>query len=941
MQMESLNRYAILLAIGLLSSLDVVAWPDTLGSDAEHLFHSTAIGAQERQPFGRILWVSFDQDRNLCYGGAIRGYPCVGSDWTGPVELPPRMFGYDVTAVRSYAFENCPDVTEILIPEEIREIDKDAFIGCENVRIVIGSQTTPCERHGETCRFVTVKPQKDTPGEERVYCRDCMKRLETVSVPALGYEYNSAFCTNMLENTFLTYRIVDGEASVRGTYIDKPAIRSDYAGRFEIPSVIRHDGHDYPVTSLYNMCFCSCTNLTEVVVPASVRSIGYYVFDMAPALKRITFLGDAPEVGVNPFGNSTATLFSRYGTDGWGSVPGAWQGMAVDWADPPEPIDLTDRRGSPGTEVGYWSFDNGSSEEYYEASDLGLVQDDGYAEFGLRWRDYPYDRDLGPGYLLVDTTGNARFPFDADLRSDAVEMDFLAQFRPTDEPPDIAAVTPTAQEGRMVVRIEGLSVLVPGRFAIFAYEVDPDDQRDVRLAVVSDRLYVTDVVIPTTVDEWWNVEAEWRTLSLRMDGDGVAVTCEGQVAACDGVMKFPYADPNASSLVNGISVRGTGFMDEVRIRRAQDKVIVDIPRSLPWGPEPSVPEVRVVDPFRGLLTEGVDYECSITDNTALGTARVTVTGKGLYTGTLERTFEVVRERIRLPETRTGLCGWRGTREVPFVYDGMPAEFSFFVSDEITESDVEITGTTNAVNAGSYKATAKGELRRIVPGEYSDTVYVTEVDETLDWQITSRPITGEGIEVVLSGPTNLWATGLAVSPPSVRSVYDSGLGRALVISDWTSSAPGRYQPGSYTITVTGRGNYSGTRRIGWSLLDPSGTTSVGGVDVPNSWLKAKAVPVDGGLVAALCGLTGKTDAGGRPLAVWEDYVMGTDPMNPDSKFRTFIRIVDGRPVVSYDPDLGAERKYTVLGSADLKTWCEVDPTNPGETRYFKVSVEMPE
>lgn len=76
-------------------------------------------------------------------------------------------------------------------------------------------------------------------------------------------------------------------------------------------------------------------------------------------------------------------------------------------------------------------------------------------------------------------------------------------------------------------------------------------------------------------------------------------------------------------------------------------------------------------------------------------------------------------------------------------------------------------------------------------------------------------------------------------------------------------------------------------------------------------------------------------------VWECYVAGEDPTDKDSKFAADITVgEDGKPVVSWNPDLGSERVYKILGSTDLKTWVEVPEGKEANYNFFKVSVEMP-
>ena len=82
---------------------------------------------------------------------------------------------------------------------------------------------------------------------------------------------------------------------------------------------------------------------------------------------------------------------------------------------------------------------------------------------------------------------------------------------------------------------------------------------------------------------------------------------------------------------------------------------------------------------------------------------------------------------------------------------------------------------------------------------------------------------------------------------------------------------------------------------------------------------------------------KTTPGGATMAVWQDWIAGTCPTNPASVFLADIAVSNGVPVVSWTPDLGAERDYVVLGKSNLldRTW---GPTNAG-SRFFQVEVRL--
>lgn len=92
------------------------------------------------------------------------------------------------------------------------------------------------------------------------------------------------------------------------------------------------------------------------------------------------------------------------------------------------------------------------------------------------------------------------------------------------------------------------------------------------------------------------------------------------------------------------------------------------------------------------------------------------------------------------------------------------------------------------------------------------------------------------------------------------------------------------------------------------------------------------------------LTGKKDASGSLLNVWHDYVAGTNPTDEKDVFRARIEFVDGRPVVTWSPNLNESyrtRTYKVYGRRSLS--CDDAweyPANSAVHRFFKVDVSMP-
>lgn len=82
------------------------------------------------------------------------------------------------------------------------------------------------------------------------------------------------------------------------------------------------------------------------------------------------------------------------------------------------------------------------------------------------------------------------------------------------------------------------------------------------------------------------------------------------------------------------------------------------------------------------------------------------------------------------------------------------------------------------------------------------------------------------------------------------------------------------------------------------------------------------------------------ANGRTL--WANWLTGLDPANPDDDFTLSIAVTNGVPSLSWTPDLGAARTYTILGCRDLPPaggWIVVPKAELPTTtnRFFKVTV----
>ena len=122
--------------------------------------------------------------------------------------------------------------------------------------------------------------------------------------------------------------------------------------------------------------------------------------------------------------------------------------------------------------------------------------------------------------------------------------------------------------------------------------------------------------------------------------------------------------------------------------------------------------------------------------------------------------------------------------------------------------------------------------------------------------------------------------------------------------------------------------------------------VEGVPIPFHWLIDSGVydPLTGRSASQVAnGGTGKFLNGAETM-MWQEYVAGTDPMNETSVFEARISMVDGKPQISWSPDLNengtaSNRVYTIWGRESLDDQ-DAWSTPPNSLhRFFKVCVEM--
>lgn len=206
--------------------------------------------------------------------------------------------------------------------------------------------------------------------------------------------------------------------------------------------------------------------------------------------------------------------------------------------------------------------------------------------------------------------------------------------------------------------------------------------------------------------------------------------------------------------------------------------------SFPYDGSDKRPEVTVKS-GNNTLTASSDYTVSYSNNRAVGTATVTISGRNNYTGSASKSFRIVPADIANFTASLSAS--------TFGYDGSKKEPSATVKsgNKTLTSGTDFTVSySNNTNTGTAKATIKGK------GNYSGTI-------TKEFTITPADIS----QLTASLSADIFRYNGAEQKPSVT--VKSGDKTLVPDTDFTVSYSDNIDVGTATVTITGQGNYTGS------------------------------------------------------------------------------------------------------------------------------------
>ena len=297
------------------------------------------------------------------------------------------------------------------------------------------------------------------------------------------------------------------------------------------------------------------------------------------------------------------------------------------------------------------------------------------------------------------------------------------------------------------------------------------------------------VTVVVTPDDNWSTKtvtaqayAEWGDAQAPQHRAGVTILDDLTVSSTDNVNEWTFTMPATKVQVNA----------EYRKMLTHPTISIEDIASVTYTGSAKKPSVTVKDGDYTLV-EGKDYTVTYSNNTNAGTATVTITGKGNYTGSVSKNFTInkaSRDVTFNPYHFTRTFGDPDFTIVPTTSGGGILSYS---SNDISIATVNSsTGKVHIVGVGKVRITARlsgSSNYRPASDWYEVTVVAKEVAATMIGEIAEQTYTG--------------------SPLTPAVVVTDGDATLTEETDYTVEYTNNTETGEATVTITGKGNYTGT------------------------------------------------------------------------------------------------------------------------------------
>lgn len=224
-------------------------------------------------------------------------YIVSGRRVTGDLVIPESYKGKPVTAISSYGFQSCPELTSVVIPDSVTSLGENMFIDCLKLTSVkIGSGVKSIgEAAFAKCTgltSITIPDSVTSIGKNAFYgCSGLTSIVIPNSVTSIG-DYAFSECTGLT-----SVEIGDGVVSLgKEVFSECTGLTSVKLGSGVLTIGVRAFQNctgltsitiPNSVTTIEATAFADCTGLTSITIPDSVTTIEVAAFADCFALKNV------------------------------------------------------------------------------------------------------------------------------------------------------------------------------------------------------------------------------------------------------------------------------------------------------------------------------------------------------------------------------------------------------------------------------------------------------------------------------------------------------------------------------------------------------------------------------------------------------------------------------------------------------------------------------
>ena len=566
---------------------------------------------------------------------------------------------------------NWNDLLEsVSIPDTVTFLGYWSFCACYNLKTA--NIPASCEFMGNFVFTNTSLTQLHIPAALTEILSDAFGHecpIETITVDPANPVYrmvNGALCT---DTTLVKYAIGGEQTEYTVpegiTYIDTFAFqRADKLTKINLPSTL---------VEINNSAFEYCSNLTHVEIPSGTTTLGNFVFSYCPRLISIIIPASVTEIDRDlVFNNNNTTIYGVEGSyaqtyaQNYSQINEDGMGIALSFKLKDQFI-CTNGHNVVYDELGR---DSGGVYHQYRCTNCG----DGGQKITEPYRSMD-DVDFSIEFTSAPYTGE-------EIRPD---FTLTYQGEPLVEGVDYTYwYDNNTNPGTASLYIEDLCW--PRGTGMY------QGSRYKEFTITSFDLSDKEPVLSYT------------TIEFNGQPNTPTVTIEGLTEGVDFEVNNPgggYSPGTYTFTIDGIGGY-TGQIVRSFTVTPRDIALADVFLTqdlFPYTGEANTPMAILVYKGTEHMQETVDYTVSYQNNVNPGTATVIITGVGVYTGTIHKTFTIY-EPLKTPGVVTGLTLTAKGNQITAMWDAVEGATNYFVTNTETGS-VDVTGTSYTFKSLAY------------------------------------------------------------------------------------------------------------------------------------------------------------------------------------------------------------------------------------------------